>query len=288
MIFNSADRYAGHVSTFLSEENYEMLYGMFSNKIDFPLSFKSFVSYINLMLERCFVESQISVIGTFVDFQPGYDETFFETNTLIATDGSGVPTIFKKENAVIQPGINLILNIASDVTVGDAIKSIRRDIYGIGMTYVDTYQLNGQYFDTLSTEDKNEYYVPILKGIATTLTQEENDLMRLENSRDLIQALTYGDKDRLWAIESYHSGFKTRTSYESFLSLQEEIVGSFNGIYVPVHGSEFLITGQYILEYIFLTHESDLNKLIITFDSDNKILSYDVMNVVRREYDEVE
>lgn len=276
----SVDRYAAHVSAFLYDGNYQMLYSMMSDKIDFSLSYEAFETYINLMLERCFVESPHMAIGTFTDFKYEYDELFFDSSNIVPITGQGPTTIGEKNNTVIQPCINLMIDIAVD----DGIDSIKRDIYGIGMSYADIYQLNEPYYYSLTPEDQNEYYVPVLEGISTVLTQEENDVMRLEKARQLIKALKYKNMDELWQIESYHSGLKTKESYETFYKLQEEIIGSFNGIYVQSNGYDYLMTGQYHLEFVFLTHEGKLSKLIVTFDSHNEILSYDVMNLVRKGY----
>ena len=84
-------------------------------------------------------------------------------------------------------------------------------------------------------------------------------------------------------IESKYTAFKDISEFKRLLELQKKVVNSFNGVYRPVSGYHWMITGQFILEYAFMTYEGDLNKLIISFDQNNEIMDFNFVRAPRKE-----
>lgn len=282
----SADLYAAYVYEYLASDNYKMLYIMMDDLVRRQLSFNEFTRYITLMRKRSFTENLDVYLGGMLDININYDETTYMMSSNGYVKDSFKHTILPKDNAKLKHGFNAYIELNQEVMVDDDPDSISNDLIGLILNSASLYEINPEYFLTLSENEQMSYYIPLLSGSSLEHTEQENHDIRLKKSFELIRALKAKNFEALWAIESYHTGFESIEEFKEYYELQVKLIGSFNSIYLPIQGYKYLMTGQFIVEFAFVDQNDQLSKLLIAFDSDNKILSYDVMNVKRRSNEE--
>lgn len=284
--YQMASHYTAYVMEYLMNHDYPKLYQILNESIREKISLEAFTRYITLMRKRSFTEDIDVYLGAMIDMEIDYDEATFMMSGNGYTKGTYRHMILDKENAVIRHGFNAYIEVNRDVVAGDNPESIESDLSGIVLHSASLYEINPEYFNTLTEEEQMNYYIPVLNGSSVIQSPKENKSIRMEKAFELIEALKYEDFDKLWAIESYHTGFDSVEELKEYYELQVKLVGSFNSIFMPIKGYDYLMTGQFIIEFAFVDQNEQLSKLLIAFDSDNQILSYDVMNV-KRGHDEV-
>lgn len=282
----SAEIYSAHVYEYLASNNYKMLYVMMDDFVRSKLSFNQFTRYMTLMRKRSFTKNLDTYLGAILDINISYDEPTFMLSANGYVKDSFEHQFMTKEDAQLKHGFTAYIEVNEDVISSDDPDSISNDLIGLVLNSASLYEINSEYYQTLSDEEQMNYYVPQLDGTSLEYSDQDNHNMRLEKSFELIKALKYKDFDALWSIESYHTGLENIDELKEYYDLQVKLIGSFNSIYLPIQGYPYLMTGQFIVEFAFVDQNDQLSKLMITFDSDNRILSYDVMNVKRRNYEE--
>lgn len=281
--YTSAVRYAGHYQYFYINNDYKKMYTMLKDPLRNRFTFDEFVAYVDIMKKRVSIEFLRNELAEFVDYNMVYDKPHYSTRLIVAGDMSKdlKRNIVEKSNVVLKDYCNFVLDLDEQVIVNDSEESINNDIDGFYLTRVSSLESNKALYESLSVEEQNHIFVPENIGISAELSLEENREMRFDKIDGLIKAIKHKEYESLLTIESRYSGLETIEDVKLLMYYQEMVVGSFTGIYIPVRGYNWLMTGQYIMEYAFLNYEGQLNKLIVTFDFDNEIMDYNVLVIPR-------
>jgi len=250
--------------------NYKRLYSMMSREYQSKMNFDEFTTYLDLMKRRCSISQIVIYHGSIFEVEVDYDVQ----NYLLY--GNGKYMMSDSE----EYGFTSFIEVKEDVVVTDDRSLIKDDILSFFVCPSKKYNVEFNDSGVYNTE-------PVLEGKSIYQSDDENYSDRVEALNNLIQALKYQDYDALWEIEKNSLGFKTKEESISFINLQEKIIGSFDSIYAMNNGYSYHMTGQFNIEVAFITRDQELGKLIVTFDDNNKIVSYNVAAIYRGELNEI-
>lgn len=279
--YNSANIMLADEQYNLYMNDLNVMYANMSTVFRQSLTIDEFKSYLSHMINRTGLKNMTMKWAQFTDWNEDYDLNHYSGRHIIEHDDQLYPKwISEKEPLKIMSYLNLYNDISVDKD--------DLTIEGLFFSRVDIYGTDMEVYSSLNDIDQQELYVPINLGLSSTLTEDENSKMRFDEANRLIDALIHEDYDTLWDIESKYTAYTDISELKKLLELQKKVVHSFNGAYRPVKGYDWLITGQYIMEYAFMTFDGDLNKLIISFDQDNEIMDFNVLRVPRKDDYETE
>lgn len=273
---DSAVQLPAYVIDYLKNNQYDEIYRLLDASIQKRINEKAYRDYLVLMKKRAYASDIDTYIGTFVEAYEDIQLSLMSYSNGYVSDVF-TPTIEEKENAIIRHGFNAYMEMKPSVYVTDNPEDLGEDLYGIALQAASLYEVNESYYETLNEQEQNSYYVPILSGRMNDYTPEENAMIRLEKAYELIEYLKYEEFDLLWQIESYQTGFENQNEYITYYQLQSQLIGTFNSIYVPLKDYNYLMTGQFVLEFLMVNDQNIPSRLIVAFDANHEILSYDVI-----------
>lgn len=275
-IYDSIAEFLSSEKRNLVMEDLNSIYADMSNVFRNSMTIDEFKEYVSIMTKRIGLDKKTFQGAYFLDWNSDYDSNHYTCRQIIKSENyPDFKWISEKDDLEIISYINLFNDISY--------KNDEVNIEGLFLSRVDAYQTDDDLYSKLNESKKQEIYIPLNVGISKDLTENENSKMRFDKANILIDGLIHEDYEILWAIESKYTALNDVSELKELIEYQKKIVKSFQGAYRPVKGYEWIITGQYILEYAFMTYEGHLNKLIISYDQDNEIIDFNVVRVPRKE-----
>lgn len=277
--------YSMFLQSAYANNNNKLIYAAMTKEFRNRLTYNEFETYLELMQKRVIVMPNGEEMFPISEFINVYDKTFYRVNTSSYKDleykkiKNRIP---EKDFVNIVNTIDILLDVQNDVILGDTSEDIQSKVSNIFFRRTCSYIRNDE--ELGSDVDLFELHTVENKGKSKDLTEDENTFERSYKASELIIALKFKDYEKLWEIESINTGFDNVDEMVKLIELQEKIVGTFEGIYLPIRKNLLLSSGIIEMEYAYETPEGLLNSIIITFDYDNEILDFNVSQLEKEKY----
>lgn len=128
--------------------------------------------------------------------------------------------------------------------------------------------------DTQSIE--NIYYIKYQIGYI----YDYDEVILKGNQKKFLSLLSAGDIESLYAIEVENGLMLTEEEFKRMYDYQLRISGDYKGVMLPV-GSHYTIMGSAeVKEYINISSEGQISRIILVLDQDKNVINYNVAFVV--------